>query len=408
MRGILSAYSCLPNSGSENGLGWNTLLSAAKVLEKVYLVTKKSNESKIEKWKEQNADCLQNVEFVYVDIPLMIRRLPGHIGQIIRYEYFQRNLVIKAKEVVERDKIDFCQHVTWASFIRKNYLYKLGIPVILGPVGGGEMIPEQINYKLSVKEKITEDLRLWAVRKMATSKIHKKMFDSAIMILTTTNESKMMIPQKYHSKIVVEQAIGIDQANYEKRKESNNEKFVVLMSGRMLYWKGFEMGIKAFLEFAEINPAAELHIFGDGEKRRELEALVQSTNKSICFHGNVSHDEMLSYYKNGTVFLNCSLHDSGSFVVLESMANGLPVITINTGGPSVLTDNECAIRITPSNVDDMVKKIVAALQTLSADKNKCIEMGKKAQDRAFSMFDYDKKYQALVARIIEKQGVNNE
>lgn len=408
MRGILSAYSCLPNSGSENGLGWNTLLSAAKILDKVYLVTKKSNEVKIEKWKEQNADCLKNVEFVYVDIPLIIRRLPGHIGQIIRYEYFQRNLVEKAKEVVKKDKIEFCQHVTWASFIRKNYLYKLGIPVVLGPVGGGEMIPDQINYKLSAKEKLTEGLRFLAIRKVTTSRIHEKMFDSALMILTTTNESKRMIPQKYHNKIIVEQAIGIEQANYEKRRGSINEKFVVLMSGRMLYWKGFEIGIKAFLKFAEINPDAELHIFGDGEKRSELERLVPPSNKSICFHGNVSHDEMLSYYKNGTVFLNCSLHDSGSFVVLESMANGLPVITINTGGPSVLTDDGCAVRIEPSNVDNMMNKMVEALQTLSADKNKCIEMGQNAQNRAFSLFDYDRKYEALVAQIIEKQGANNE
>ena len=236
MKGIISAYSCLPNKGSEDGLGWNTLLSAAKVLEKVYLVTKKSNADKIEKWKEQNVDMLKNVEFVYIDIPYFIRKLSGHIGQIVRYEYFQRKLIDEVKNVVDGDKIDFCQHVTWASFVRKNYLYKLGIPVILGPVGGGEMIPEQIDYTLSLKERITEWLRHSAVRKVSTSKIHKKMFDSAAMILTTTKESKMMIPQKYHDKIIVEQAIGINRADYEKRIEPNNGKFIVLMSGRMLYW----------------------------------------------------------------------------------------------------------------------------------------------------------------------------
>lgn len=397
MKGIISAYSCLPNKGSEDGLGWNTLLSAAKVLEKVYLVTKKSNADKIEKWKEQNVDMLKNVEFVYIDIPCFIRKLSGHIGQIVRYEYFQRKLIDEVKNVVDGDKIDFCQHVTWASFVRKNYLYKLGIPVILGPVGGGEMIPEQINYSLSLKERITEWLRHSAVRKVSTSKIHKKMFDSAAMILTTTKESKMMIPQKYHDKIIVEQAIGINRADYEKRIEPNNGKFIVLMSGRMLYWKGFEIGIKAFLKFAEIHPDAELHVFGDGEKRKELEELVLPFNRYVCFHGNVSHNDMLACYKNGTVFLNCSLHDSGSFVVLESMANGLPVITIDTGGPSVLTDEKCAIRITPSSVNSMVNEIIEALEFLYADRNKCSEMGKAAQSRAFNVFDYDKKYEAMIA-----------
>lgn len=405
MKGILSAYSCLPNSGSENGLGWNTLLSAAKVLEKVYLVTKKSNAIKIEKWKEQNVDMFWNVEFVYVDIPTVIRKMPGHMGQIIRYEYFQRKLVEVVKGVTSKDKIDFCQHVTWASFIRKNYLYELGLPVILGPVGGGEMIPKQVDCTLSIKERMTEWLRYNAVKKVSTSKIHEKIFDTAVLILTTTNESKMMIPKKYHNKIIVEQAIGIDKTDYKKKAKQSNEKFIVLMSGRMLYWKGFDIGIEAFKKFAEMCPDVELHIFGDGEKRKELERLSQTSKTIIHFHGNVSHNEMLKYYKNGTVFLNCSLHDSGSFVVLESMANGLPVITINTGGPSVLTDESCAIRVNPSRVNNMVNEIADALRELYDNREKSAEMGQKAQERAFAFFDYDKKYEVLMARIVEKLGV---
>lgn len=405
MKGILSAYSCLPDSGSENGLGWNTLLSAAKVLDKVYLVTKKSNADKIERWKKQNVEMLNNVEFVYVDIPTLIRKLPGHFGQIIRYEYFQRKLIKATKDVVKKEHIDFCQHVTWASFIRKNYLYKLGIPVILGPVGGGEMIPEQINYALSLKERIVEWLRFSAAKRVSNSKIHEQMFDSAAIILTTTIESKMMIPKKYHHKIIVEQAIGIDKADYDKRIEPDSKKFIVLMSGRMLYWKGFEIGIKAFSKFLGQHPDAELHIFGDGKKRKELENLASPCKDSITFHGNVSHNDMLAYYKNGTVFLNCSLHDSGSFVVLESMANGLPVITIATGGPSVLTDEACAVRIAPADVDSMVKEIKDALEGLYSDRRKCSEMGQAAQNRAFNVFDYDGKYAALIKCAEIKLGV---
>ena len=348
---------------------------------------------------------VRNVEFVYVDIPTVIRKMPGHMGQIIRYEYFQRKLIEVVKGVTSKDKIDFCQHVTWASFIRKNYLYELGLPVILGPVGGGEMIPKQVDCTLSIKERMMEWLRYNAVKKVSTSKIHEKIFDTAVLILTTTNESKMMIPKKYHNKIIVEQAIGIDKTDYKKKTKQRNGKFIVLMSGRMLYWKGFDIGIEAFKKFAETCPDVELHIFGDGEKRKELERLSQTSKTIIHFHGNVSHNEMLEYYKNGTVFLYCSLHDSGSFVVLESMANGLPVITINTGGPSVLTDESCAIRVDPSHVNNMVNEIADALRELYGNREKSAEMGQKAQERAFAFFDYDKKYEELMARIVEKLGV---
>ena len=99
------------------------------------------------------------------------------------------------------------------------------------------------------------------------------------------------------------------------------------------------------------------------------------------------------------------MHDSGSFVVLESMANGLPVITINTGGPSVLTDESCAIRVDPSHVNNMVNEIADALRELYGNREKSAEMGQKAQERAFAFFDYDKKYEELMARIVEKLGV---
>ena len=45
------------------------------------------------------------------------------------------------------------------------------------------------------------------------------------------------------------------------------------------------------MKFAEIHPDAELHVFGDGEKRKELEELVLPFNRYVCFHGKFSLDD---------------------------------------------------------------------------------------------------------------------
>jgi glycosyltransferase involved in cell wall biosynthesis len=52
---------------------------------------------------------------------------------------------------------------------------------------------------------------------------------------------------------------------------------------------------------------------------------------------------LMNAYASFDALLFPSLHDSSGNVVLESMANGLPVVCLDLGGPAQMVDDQCGI-----------------------------------------------------------------
>lgn len=132
----------------------------------------------------------------------------------------------------------------------------------------------------------------------------------------------------------------------------------------------------------------ELHIYGEGKERERLESLCGNyLGKEIVFHGRVERKHLQEVYRNSDIVLNTSLHDSGCLVVLEAMANGLPVICINTGGPKILTTDKCAIKIEPCAKEELLYKIREKILYLIKNKHECERMGKAGIDNVKQNFE---------------------
>lgn len=113
---------------------------------------------------------------------------------------------------------------------------------------GGEDTPRVIGYPMSKKEKLIEIIR-------RASQVFFKMTPNffrtivcANMILATTEETKNLIPKKYHSKVKIFQSIGLPEDIFTlapAEKPCRTPQFLV--AGRMMYWKGFELAIRALV-----------------------------------------------------------------------------------------------------------------------------------------------------------------
>lgn len=112
-------------------------------------------------------------------------------------------------------------------------------------------------------------------------------------------------------------------------------------------------------------------------------------NKEIRFVDNVPFEQMKDFYDGFDVLMNCSLRDSGCFVVIEAMSRGLPVICVNTGGPKVNTTRDSAIKIEPAPLHEMIKYTSDAIRILADDKEKREHMGREARGRALETFTLD-------------------
>ena len=76
---LISAFSCLPNRGSEPGIGWNWALSAAKT-QNVYVLTRTKCKDKIE--KNIPEDLKKNLKFIYCDSSKKMRSISIYLEYI--------------------------------------------------------------------------------------------------------------------------------------------------------------------------------------------------------------------------------------------------------------------------------------------------------------------------------------
>ena len=87
-----------------------------------------------------------------------------------------------------------------------------------------------------------------------------------------------------------------------------------------------------------------------------------------------------------------SLRDSGGFVILEAMSFGLPVATLDLGGPGIIVDNDCGIKIDVSNKSEnqIVLELASKINNLSKSNEKIFYKKRKSLER-IKIFSWEQK-----------------
>ena len=395
---LVSVYACSPYDGSERAVGWNWICELDKY-HQITALTSHIYKSEIEDYLIKHPLELSNTKFVYVEVPNTSWH-KGYKLERLYYILWQKQAVKVAKELTQTQKFDLVHHITYVTCILPTYMHKLGLPFLYGPVSGGENTPSIIGYPMSKKNRMMEIIRSASQAFFRATPNFAKTMKKATLIVTTTDETKKIIPKKYFDKVRIFQSIGLNTEMFypepikvgSKIKENKIPKF--LMAGRMLYWKGYELGIAAFVKAIKSGCRAELTILGDTENnlvyeahRENLKTLSgEHLNKEIRFVSKVEHSKMKAFYDGFDVLLNCSLRDSGCFVVMEGMSRALPIICVNTGGPKVNTTVESAIKIEPAPLKEMIDKTAEAIVELAENKEKREKMGAAARKHALETF----------------------
>ena len=137
---------------------------------------------------------------------------------------------------------------------------------------------------------------------------------------------------------------------------------VVLGVGRLSMPKGFDDLIKAFsLVLKEMD--ARLVILGEGEKRGELESLVQKLGivDKVWMPGYDKNP--YKYIKKSDVFVLSSRFEGLPNVLIESLALKIPCVATRckSGPREILLDGECGYLVDVGNVQQMADAIIKAL-----------------------------------------------
>jgi glycogen synthase len=109
---------------------------------------------------------------------------------------------------------------------------------------------------------------------------------------------------------------------------------LVLLVGRLVYEKGFQLALDALPDVIEKVPGVRFLVAGSGTHEGELKAQAERLGLSQrgAFLGWIGDDALHSLYRIADLCVVPSLYEPFGFVALEAMASGCPCIVADTGG----------------------------------------------------------------------------
>ena len=139
----------------------------------------------------------------------------------------------------------------------------------------------------------------------------------------------------------------------------------VIWVGRFDYQKRPLEMVRIWEKIQPQFPDWQLHIYGEGEQRQELEDKVRSLGMNIKIHQPTEF--IFDCYRESSILVSTSLFEPFGLVIPEAMSCGLPVVVFDCPyGPSgIVTDGEDGFLIPNRDIRLFVEKVCLLMENES-------------------------------------------
>lgn len=175
----------------------------------------------------------------------------------------------------------------------------------------------------------------------------------------------------------------------------SSDEPVIIGVGRLTEQKNFSLLIEAFRRVNERKPC-RLIIFGEGEQREMLEALIDKLNLNDRISLPGFSDKIYASMSAANLFVLSSKWEGLPTVLIEAMACGTPVVSVDcpSGPDEILESGKWGRIVAIKNAEALAK---AMIDTLNAESSPDIK--KRAADFGFDVAA--KKYLNLLSKKID-------
>jgi glycosyltransferase involved in cell wall biosynthesis len=392
MKILLSAFACEPGQGSEEGVGWNAVVEAAKHQE-VWVLTRTFYRAAIE--AELALRPNPNLHFVYIEPLGWSENFKGRQGGLqLHYYLWQILAYFEARSLHRQINFNIARHVTYVKFWSPSFISLLPIPFIWGPVGGGEAAPKPFWADFSSKAKLYETARDWGQRLGESDPFAKMTARRSVLAFATTEDTAKRVRAMGAKNVQVLSEACLSKAEIARLGEFEQppaDPIRFISMGRLLHWKGYHLAVRAF---AVANlPNAEYWLLGDGPERSRLQSLAQELGIAsvVKLWGRLPREESLAKLAQSHVLVHPSLHDSGGWTCLEGMAAGRPIICLELGGPATQVTTETGVKVPGENPEQAVQGLAEAIARLAGDAELRSRLGKAGKKHVQEVYDWDVK-----------------
>jgi glycosyltransferase involved in cell wall biosynthesis len=387
---LASAYACHPDPTTahfpgEAVLGWHLAKEVAGFAD-LHLITWAFNRGGVE--------GSLAAEVHYVDLPPRLHAAlrDRHLGTRIYYFLWQRAAARAAVELHRREGFDLFHQITFSNDWMPSFIAPaLPVPFVWGPIGGGQKVPRELMPTLARRDRRQERSRTFLQNVWRATPARRRAARKASAILVCNRETEEVLA-RWREKIVAFPVNGIGRQDIAAGAPAAGRRdgFRILYVGRFDPIKGLPLALEALRILRGIAPAATLELVGEGPERPRLEALAGRLGVAdrLVWTPWSPRSTIFEKMRRSDVFLFPSLRDGGGAVVVEAMANGLPVVCMDLAGPGLHIRDGCGIKVRPGRPDAVAAELAAALGKFWCDPGLRDRMGRAARDRAASFYEW--------------------
>ncbi|TVT37830.1 glycosyltransferase family 4 protein [Hymenobacter setariae] len=405
MKLLLSAYACNPNHGSEEGNGFNWLWESAALGHEVWCLTTPRGQADLTKvLADRAADPIaRRIHPVYVAAPRFAEfAYRWQPGVYLHYIVWQYRAWRAARQLDAQEDFGAVHHVTYNSLQMASWLWRLKKPLLLGPLGGGMVAPKALRRYLPDWFK-TETVRTFISSLLSTFDPNvRQSMRHAALVMTANSDTAALARRLGAHKVALTMSAALPAsfipAAYEPRAPLAGRELRILWLARIYPRKGLHLTLAAL---GQVDKRVRFHldIMGDGPSGHLVHGWIAEAGLQdrVTWHGSVPYATTRAAYLSHDLFMLCSLRDTYANQYLESMALGLPILTLDHHGAADFIPDAAGIKVPVQSAEATTAALARAVEHLYDHPDELAQMG-----RAGIVFAAQYTQQKLVAGLYQQ------
>ena len=360
MRVLLVAHTCRPVGGSEPGAAWNWALHLSRFHEVVLLSHTQHREEADTALRAAGAPF----HIHWVELPQSIDPWDSHgdeRGHKLHYMLWQRLALRHARKLNSERRFDLVHQVGLGSVSAPSPYWRLGIPAIWGPLGGGQVAPPAFRSYFGERWR-REWVRAYRVRSLPYWPSLRRTVARTAVVMGTNYETLDVLKRAGAGCPLLFPDSGVDSEALETPivPWAGQTETVLLWAGRLEPHKALPLGLEAL---AKTRSRVRLRVAGGGISLSEWEQASRRLGVAdrVQFLGNLTAADLRREYQHADGFLFTSLRDSTGSVVWQAMEEAVPVITLDHQGVGALLTDDVALKVPVTSPATTVASLAAAI-----------------------------------------------
>jgi glycosyltransferase involved in cell wall biosynthesis len=374
MRVLLSAFTCWPTESSEPGVAWRFAKELARD-HQIWILTDGAPGPIARLHAFLNEHSSSNI--IVCPFPSRAPELKTTAKFInIYYAWWQHNIIKAAWSLHQQHNFHIAHHLTFSRYWVGNSLVNLPIPFIWGPLGAGERPPSRMLKGLPLRYRLACHIRTRTQMIFERSRLLAQTARKAFVTFASTKDTfaRLQGLGAYDIRYLPQIAFGESRLAelLAFRATPPSDRLSLVSAGRLLYWKGFDLGIHTVAELIKRGVAVEYEILNGGPMQAYLEALARNLgiSRQVTFSGyQKQYSDVLTRIGKAHALLHPALHEAFGNVCLEALSMGKPVVCLDIGGPAMQVDTSCGFAAPITSRAAAVKAMADYLQSFVVDPN---------------------------------------